>query len=181
MCFYCHPHRSGQKPPFTTAAPAASLWQEALKHTVHFRKETEKAGWNKKYMWGYTHIHSHLQVGACHWSQVKYCTAGPSRYRLPPLPSSSLLLPRTRRPAVWRGAIYHRWNNYWRRFIVRKFLANSSPPSFSLFIFLSPLSATFLFGSHRLLFPSLLHNASSRGSSSAMLQVRLSLAQSPSL
>lgn len=68
-----------------------------------------------------------------------YCMASPSRCHLPPLLSSSLLLPRTRRPAVRRDAIYHRRNNYWRRFIVRKFQANSSSPFFSLFIFLLPL------------------------------------------
>lgn len=167
------------KTPFTTTMPAASLWQEVLKHTVHFTKEIQKAQvWVriKIYVKLYTHTHSHLQIGACCWSRVKYCVASPSRYRLPPLPSSSLLLPRTRRPAVRRDAIYHRRNNYWRRFIVRKFQANSSSPSFSLFIFLLPL-CFFLVWLPTAPFPFLLHNDSLRGSSSAMLQVTLSLSQ----
>lgn len=126
------------KTPFTTATPAASLWQEVLKHAVHFTK-AYKRRLLKEYMWHYTHIHSHLQTDACCWSQVKYCIASPSRYHLLPLPSSSLLLPRTRRPAVRQDAIYHRRNNYWRRFIVRKFQASSPSPFFSLFIFLLPL------------------------------------------
>lgn len=161
------------KPPFPAAMPAASLWQEVLKYAVHFTKEIQKEqAWVriKIHVTLHTHIHSHLQM-----SRVKCCIASPARYRLPPLPSSSLLLPRTRRAAVRRDAIYHRRNNYWRRFTVRKFQANSSSPSFSLFIFLLPLCFFFV----RLPsapFPSLLH-ASLRGSSSAMLQVRLSLAQ----
>lgn len=55
----------------------------------------------------------------------------------PPLPlPPSLWLPRTRRPTVQWDIIYHRRNNYWRHFIVRKFQANSFLPSLSLSPFL---------------------------------------------
>lgn len=151
--------------PFTAAMPAASLWQEVLKHTVHFTTEIQKGttvGENKN-ICDVTHTYSRLQRGACCWCQVKYCIASPSGVCLPPLPSSSLLLPRTRRPAVRRDTIYHRRNNYWRRFIVRKFQANSSP-HLSLSIFLLPL-CFFLLRLPSAPFPPPLHNASLRRSS----------------
>lgn len=53
--------------PFTSAMPAASFWQEVLKHTVHFTKEIQKAQvWVriKIYVMLYTHTQSPPAAGA---------------------------------------------------------------------------------------------------------------------
>lgn len=124
--------------PLTTVLPAGSLRRiQCIDTNRHRHADTHTQTPT------YTHTHTHTitfrKLTACSRSQVKCCFASPSLRPLPPLLSSpplssSLWLPRTRRPTVQWDTIYHRRNNYWRRFIVRKFQANSSPPSLSLYL-----------------------------------------------
>lgn len=137
-------------------------------HSAHRHKDTRR------------HVHTRAhpitfrKLTACSWAKldtallVHLCS-------FPPPLSSSLWLPRTRRPSVQWDIIYHHRNNYWRRFIVRKFQAilRSSRPLYlpSSVVLSCPPAIPLLF------LPSSLSSAFLHGSQWAMLQVRLPLAQ----
>lgn len=159
------------KAPFTSAMPAASLWQEVLKHTVHFTKEIQKAQvWVriKIYVMLYTHTQSPPAAGA------GLSTASPVHLGI--ASSFAVLISFTPKDKETRCTTGRHLSP--QEQLLETFHCQKISSQFFLPIFLSlylPSPSVLLSCSAP--FPSLLLNVSLRGSSSAMLQVRLSLAQ----
>lgn len=138
---FCQPHPQGQEPHSQLCCLLVHFSRNASTYTAHRHADTNEP--RHRYTQIYTHTSSPseswlLAAGAKLNAALPVHLCVPSLLCSPPL-SSSLWLPRTRRPTVQWDTIYHCRNNYWRHFIVRKFQANSSP-HLSLFIFLLPHS-----------------------------------------
>lgn len=146
MCFYSVILIPQGRATFTTMPPA-SLWQEVLQPTVRFYK-TDKSGLN---MWHCTHIHSHLQLGACCWSRVKYCVASPSRYRLPP-PCPHLFSSQGQGDPLYDGTPFITAGTITGDVSLSENFKPILPPHLSLSLSSVSPCVSLLFGSHTLLF-----------------------------